>query len=179
MRYHLWFKDSSQNLPHGVPSHSGAISGAPVSSYWYIRSGCGSGMYFVHWSDILTLAGYSLRVIKELLLPVIALTFFYKWYYSPGKMLCKELLWTFFKPWIIWKTQKTDVFCSSDFLGKLQSFRAQKIDVITFGFSGKISKNRRFVPPSTFLFRMILWVPLPPFIFITFLFLIINNSLIN
>ncbi len=37
MRYHLWFGNPSRNLPHGVPSHPCAVSGAPVSSYWKNR----------------------------------------------------------------------------------------------------------------------------------------------
>ena len=75
MRYHLLIRDFLRNLPHGVLSHSCAISGAPVSAYCAscavrtVAPGCISQWTVVSFHRPDTLC----RQKSKLLLPFVAL----------------------------------------------------------------------------------------------------------
>ena len=61
-RYHLWFAVFSQKRPHGVPTHSRAITGAPGARLLEnFRSGAGSAVYFGTFPLLLAPAEGSLR----------------------------------------------------------------------------------------------------------------------
>ena len=92
MWYHLLIRDFLRNLPHGVPSHSCAISGAPVSAYCASRAvrtaapGCISHRTVVslHRPDTLW------RQKSKLLLPFVALTIKTNRDYNRYFVNCKE-----------------------------------------------------------------------------------------
>lgn len=75
MRYHLWFKKFSQTSPHGVQTHSCAVSGAPDCPYSFVSGSC-SGMYsydpliFLHQPNTLC------KAFLALLVSIIALSYF-------------------------------------------------------------------------------------------------------